>query len=186
MHAPPDLPTPWIVFAICCLFAVALPIALVRHWTGKTQRYEYATSGFVFRSPTLRQGHVRAVPVMFGAAFLVVVAVVLLFFAPTDPSARDRWLVGCLYLMIGTVALAVILYWSVVLFNRPRFLVAPNQRAEWGAVASRRHRRTPAPGERTRGGGRPAGGPDGRPPPAGQGHLSFEVSAAGGLVEIGD
>lgn len=136
MSAPDGLRTPWVIFAICCLFLVVVPVAMVRHWTGTTRVYDYRLSERIYRSSRrLRHGHVRALPVVFGWLFVFCLTILLTFLAPQDPpQAGDRWEGITRAVVIGSGAIALALYWMVVLFNRPKFIVAPDLRDESGAA----------------------------------------------------
>lgn len=93
---------------------------------------EYLIAGYWYRSELLRRGHVRATvtPIL---GLLVLSALACLYVFYDLPAEARPALVVLLLLGLALIGL----YWSIVLFNRPRFLVAPHYRDEPGAWRER-------------------------------------------------
>jgi hypothetical protein len=179
---PPDgLRTPWFVLAICGLFLVLLPVALIRHWRAKSQPYDYSLSGVIHRSRNLRKGHVRALPVMFAWWMVVCLTMGLMFLAPQyPPDVENPYYSWGIVVIFASALVAAVLYWLVVLFNRPSLIVAPHLRGERGLIESKR---TEEPSRRQRA-EKPTSSR--RSTQRSERTLSFDVTAEGGLIEVGD
>jgi hypothetical protein len=181
VNAPGGLRTPWFVLAICALFLVLLPVALVRHWQSKSQPYDFSLSGVIYKSRNLRKGHVRALPVMFAWWMVVCLTIGLMFLAPEyPPDVENPYYSWGIVVIFASAFVAAVLYWLVVLFNKPSFIVAPHLRGETGLIRSRR---AEAPSPHQHAEKSPSGGTSSRLTERG---ISFEIAADGGLIEVGD
>jgi hypothetical protein len=95
------------------------------------------------------QGWVRATPVMGSICGLGMLIAAWCFLLLTsihnvpligDPAWRTRLIAGVLT-GVALVLIGIVLGFSVILFNRPRFLVAPSLRNERGALVEQLGRR---------------------------------------------
>jgi hypothetical protein len=181
VNAPDGLRTAWFVLAICGLFLVLLPVALARHWRSKSQPFDYSLSGVIYKSRNLRKGHVRALPVMFAWWMVVCLTMGLMFLAPQyPPDVENPYYSWGIVVIFASALVAAVLYWLVVLFNRPSLIVAPHLRGERGLIESKR---TEEPSQRQR-----AEKPTSNRPSAKRSvrTMSFDITAEGGLIEVGD
>ncbi len=130
----------FVVVALCIMLGA--PVVLRRAWTGRITADELGSVATMYSSENLRRGHARAtLPVMaagyavFGLGFVVVIF--------PDPAPGQETALGLLVaVLVLCCLLAIALYWSIVLFNRPKFLVPPPMRDDLGALEARRRRRT--------------------------------------------
>jgi hypothetical protein len=128
-----------IFFSESVLFA---PAALHRHWRGATKGEESVIGGMVFKSDELQRGHVRAtVPTLVSGTALGLTVLVLFLIPPVPEGGIDYPGSIALSSMLAVWAITAPLYWSIVLLNRPKFLVAPRFREHPGAVLARRSRK---------------------------------------------
>ena len=88
MNHPPGMAIPRFVFIAACLFLLLIAIALPRHWRGASRPYDYMTAGYIYGSRRLREGHVRALPVLFAWWTVLCSFVVLSFFSPQPPPGK--------------------------------------------------------------------------------------------------
>jgi hypothetical protein len=148
-----------VALLVASLLLVPAPFLLYRHWTSK--RREYIVASIWFRSIAFQHGRVRATPVRVVWASVFVSSIALMVLPPQTPWA--------LVTLLVVSAFAMPVYWSVVLFNRPKWLVAPHLRDEPGAIEMGRRR---AAARRTAVGGTPL--------------ASLQVDAEGMVVAIAD
>jgi hypothetical protein len=94
------------------------------------------TFAFLPFGDDVRRGEVRSVALtatsLWGATLLIWLALL-----DTDASAPSIILVAALVVLLLPVVCEV----SVVLFNRPKFVVPPHMRADPGVIAARRRHR---------------------------------------------
>ena len=120
---------PWIVFGISALLLVLLPLALIRHWRGRSAAGDDNISRVFYRSKSLRDGHVRAIPVVLLWGVSLVFGIILIPVAPRYPEGEVNPFYSWGILVFGGLTLlAVLLYWLIVLTGRPENLVAPHLR----------------------------------------------------------
>jgi hypothetical protein len=83
----------------------------------------------------LWRGWVRGMPLAFFAGCFLLVAVIVGAFVPQDSDsegfAAPAWYV---IPVLGTFFMSLVLFFSVVLVNRPRFVVPPHLRDQPGAL----------------------------------------------------
>lgn len=132
------------VVALCAaltwLAAVVLVLKAIALWrmpaTGGAPRRRRWLDGLA--GPTV--GPARALPaVAFGSVGL---ALILTAASADDGSDTPSPWLGVFAVGLLFLAIAYLVFTSVVLFNRPRFLVPPAYRAEQGRIAARRRART--------------------------------------------
>lgn len=145
LHTPMD----WFGVSFAILMMVLLPIALYRHWRGKSMKYEYAASEYFFKSEDLRRGHVRAaVPLLAGGLVLSAFALALVSIPPVPEGQIDYAFDNAFLAFLILELIFVVLWCAIILFNRPRFLVAPHYRDEPGLLQARRLRKKSSPSGR--------------------------------------
>ncbi|MFV2099329.1 hypothetical protein ACFHW1_28300 [Micromonospora sp. LOL_014] len=59
----------WLAVVFFALILTLTPVALYRHWRGKSSAYEWQSAAILYRSEHFRRGHVRATPVVFFTGF---------------------------------------------------------------------------------------------------------------------
>lgn len=136
---------PWVMLFGICLGLIFLPIAIFRHWRGRTQGQDWTLSGFWYRSDKYRRGHTRALPVVFATGIVVLLFGLLLFVIPPVEKGQVDYPASIGLTVTAVLLLALLaLYWTAVLFAAPRFLIAPHLRGQQGVLAEgkRDHRRS--------------------------------------------
>lgn len=109
-------------------------------------------------------------------------AISLMFVAPRYPAeVENPYYSWGILLVFASSVVAVVLYWLVVLFNRPSFIVAPHLRGERGLLQASRDGTEGRRKQKKR-----STAQSGTLPKQSRRTLSFQVSASGGLIEIGD
>lgn len=117
------------------ILLVALPVVFYRHWHGKNRDHDHHAA-FWYRSEHFRRGHVRAIPtILFGGCCLAISAL-FLYLSPSDGISFRAQLAIVIFLALAL--LGGLLYWSVMLFAFPKFLIAPHLRSEKGVLQRRR------------------------------------------------
>lgn len=120
---------------VCCIvLLMAAPIAFYRHWHGKNRDYDDHIA-FWYRSKRFRRGHVRAIPTVLVAGCSLMISGLALFLSPSGGTSFRAQLVFVIFLV--PVLLGCLVYWSVMLFAFPKFVIAPHLRSEKGALQRR-------------------------------------------------
>lgn len=113
-------------------------VLLPRHWRGAARQDERTLSGWLPFSHPFRRGLMRSTPLMVFAFTCLYIPVALVFpvrgITGHAPTGIALWLLGGLVLL--GVGLAVVAWPMVILFNWPKFVVAPVYRSDPGALAS--------------------------------------------------
>jgi hypothetical protein len=132
-----------IVYAFVALVTGAMAVWCfrvgVRQWHGKGEPLTRRLSG-AFLDAESRAGWDRGVLVfgsMCGCFFIICVSAIAVGANPGKGSV-GMWI--DIFALAGLL-ISVILFTSILNFNRPRFLVPPNLRDQPGAIAGRRRRR---------------------------------------------
>jgi hypothetical protein len=129
-------PMEWFVLSFIVVFTVLAPLGVRMLWRGRREAEANLIAGYWYKSEGLRRGHVRAILVQM-LALLVLNGLAAVFLVDLQSAVTDWAILVC---MMAELVL-VVLYWSIVLFNRPKFLVAPHLRDDVGAIAARRLRK---------------------------------------------
>ena len=131
----------WLFIIVAVVTIVAGPVVIRRTWRGDIAQSDLGAIASVYASENLRRGHARAiVPVMgVGYAILCIGFTLVLF---PEPAQEGAAAVKVFFVaLMAAIAASVVLYWSIVLFNRPQMLVPPPFRDQPGAVEARRRLR---------------------------------------------
>jgi hypothetical protein len=133
----------WFVLIVASIILVLGLVSLYRHWHGKTIDNDDMVAGYWYGSKELRRGHARAaVPVTIVSVAVMSFAIIFILKPDVPKGAVDYLFSISLIVAAGLVFLiAFPLYWSIVLINRPRTLVAPAYRNDLGALRERRLRK---------------------------------------------
>jgi hypothetical protein len=122
------------VLVLGCAGLALASVGLVRLW--RREVFSADMPSWWPYGGALWRGYVRAMPVG-SISFLVLMAgLLILIFVPTEGGccgfAVPNWFVfPFLISFFGTLGLAL----SVILFNRPRFIVPPHLRSQVGAIS---------------------------------------------------
>ncbi|MEU8434420.1 hypothetical protein AB0F18_16155 [Streptomyces sp. NPDC029216] len=152
----------WI--AVWLLFLAASPVLLRRHWHGAgiasrpdLDWVSWSLPWWMSPGPALRRGINRALPIVLGGVWVLALGMGVRGVLPMlGVELSDAAGVGIPATALGLMAFgAVVLAPAVVMFNRPRLLVAPGLRGEPGLLAQWRSDRRRRAGETPPDGVRP-------------------------------
>ncbi|MFE1558635.1 hypothetical protein ACFW6V_27105 [Streptomyces sp. NPDC058734] len=131
---------------VCLLFLGASSVLLRRHWSGgiasrpNADWVSWCLPWWFSAGPALRRGLNRALPIVLGGVWVLALGMGVRGVLPmlgVEPG--DAANIGIPVATLGLMAFgALVLVPAVVLFNRPRPLVAPGLRGQPGLLAERR------------------------------------------------
>jgi hypothetical protein len=130
----------WLFTVIALTIMLSAPVMLRRVWRGRISADELGSVAILYSSERLRRGHARAtLPVVAAGYGVFSTGFVVLVFP--DPAPDQETVLGLLVaFLVICIVLSVVLYWSIVLFNKPKLLVPPPMRDDMGALEARRRR----------------------------------------------
>ncbi len=126
----------WLAFAIFITLAIAATYRLPRYWRDEISVVPAMSRWWPFGDPLLR-GWERSMPAAFAAGWSLVVAFVTGWLATVGKRTDSQTLHDLAYVgfaAIGVFFLSLFVLATVVLFNRPKFIVPPHLRLQPGAV----------------------------------------------------
>ncbi len=126
----------WLAFVIFFALAVAGTYRLPRYWRGETSVIPLMSRWWPFGGPLLR-GWERSMPAAFASGWSLLVAFVTGSLAAAGKRTDSQPLHDLAYVgiaAIGVFFLSLFVMATVVLFNRPKFIVPPHLRQQPGAV----------------------------------------------------
>lgn len=134
----PDLSAVHMVaLAVMAVLGVGGVLLLPRFWRGElTSMYEHASRDMWLWGEPLRRGFIRGLHL--GVLGTVVMVLAIFATADLEPTGSMGPAAGA---ALGMLFALLVLYGSVILFNRPRWVVPPHARTQPGAVHEWRARR---------------------------------------------
>lgn len=142
-----DGPRDWFLLIGSAIFVIAMPFAARAYWRNRHNEREIIAfiGNFIYNREPFQRGHVRTgVPLMllFGMPFFLL----MFFLALSDEVFWERSVFGgnvaglVTLVFLACLTSSAILYWSIMLYNRPKRLVPSDLREEQGILEARRAR----------------------------------------------
>jgi hypothetical protein len=139
----------WLMLSIGTLFVVLLPFGARAYWHNKNKNREpmIFLGNLFYNNEKFQRAHVRTgIPIMvtMGIPFFLLGVLMALL----NDEIWERRVFGstnmsgfALLTLVIIMAASAVLYWSIMLYNRPKHLVPPDLRNELGIVEEWRVRR---------------------------------------------
>jgi hypothetical protein len=126
----------WLAFVIFFTLAIAATYRLPRYWRGEISVIPSMSRWWPFGGPLLRAWE-RSMPAAFAAGWSLIVAFLTGWLAAVGKRTDSQPLRDLAYVGIAAIAvffLSLFVVATVVLINRPKFIVPPHLRQQPGAV----------------------------------------------------